>query len=1185
MTNMTPYANAVHYQTQAADPARNVFVSANAGSGKTHVLVGRVSRILLSSTDVKPDHILCLTYTKAAASEMQTRLFQTLGDWSVMPEAALRTALARLYNTDDIDIDLRQARQLFAKALETPEGLKVQTIHAFCERLLSRFPVEAGILPGFEPLDDTDAAALYDSVWHDLIERAYAQPDSELTYALRQLMGTEANTTIDDLRTWMVGNFEAVEGWAARGGLDGLRARLGLRAEDTLDSIKARTWHAVDKDALRAAAEALAVCGKNKQETVGRACLAALQDFARDADAVAAFDIYAGAIFKKKDVVPTGHIGGKTMPDAVTQFFGDYNKIDTVEMQRLSEAGQALAAMATVARTAPVYTIATQFAAAYRTAKTARRVLDFSDQITLVDRLLNNSVVAEWVRYKLDMGIKHILVDEAQDTSPRQWGIIDALSDAFAHDPVDQHLPRTLFAVGDEKQSIYSFQGADPKIFIKKSAEVTQTDPDAKAIRFRMSFRSAPAVLRVVDSVFIDEEAITEMFDPEVVLPASDLIGHTANRDIAGLVEFWPLSPPPQITDDEIPWDPRPLDTDDSDSAREKLARQIARTVRGWIDTGEAVTVRTKDADGKSVEVTRPMRAGDILILVRKRSGPFFNAVIRNLKREGVAVAGADRLVLSESLAVQDLMALARFACLPEDDLALAEVLKGPVFDVSEGDLFTLAYGRAGGLWAALRAADMPWAVAATARLMDILALARKRAPYEFLADVLNTPVEGGNSTLRQFYARLSMEVEDPLQAFLARALAHQRRNAPSLQHFVQSFSTDTQTLKRELDSDTDQLRVMTVYGAKGLEAPVVILPDTSQAPTKKDALDKGMLDLGDGTFARPATPLPAALEPLRDARVAAHTQEYLRLLYVAMTRAESRLLVCGYASGQGKKGEPPKAADGSWHARIEAALSSLDGARDIPSPFDAALTGWAFGQGPTRITGEDTTPDAVATALPDWVSSARIPEHTARTVTPSHLLGGGSDAPLRSPLDLPVSRFRRGNLIHKLLELLPDLPVPERGPAAERFLRGHQDLTEAQRDDIKTVTLTVLNDPRFAVIFAPGSRAEVSLAGHADGLPDSLYLNAQIDRLAVTDDTVFIIDYKSNRPPPTDVADVSDNYLAQMAAYRALGRAVYPTHRIVCGLLWTHGPDMMILPDDLLDQAIVKISRAASLDGGGGAS
>ena len=1170
------YLDAVRQQDNAANPQRDVFVSANAGSGKTHVLVNRVSRLLLSNGGLEPDKILCLTYTKAAASEMQTRLFDTLGKWSIMDAAELREKLDKLLGKEESQrVDLRLARRLFAKALETPEGLKVQTIHAFCERLLSRFPVEAGILPGFDALDDNDAKALQAEVWQDILKLAHENPESETTWALTELMRTNANATIEGLRSWMGYNIYKIIGWEAAGGTAPLADMLGVDAQTSEDAVRREAWAGVNKTALQAAAQGMAASGSKKYEAYAKTLLDAL----KAANSQQAYRLYESVVLNKSGA-PNSQVATGACGEEALSYFGKYNKIETPAMFDVAEAIDKFNSVKILTATRAVFEISREFAARYRRLKSERRLLDFADQIMLTRNLLKESHVSDWVSYKLDGGIEHILVDEAQDTSQAQWDIVDVIRNMFKQDQIrDARFPRTMFAVGDEKQSIYSFQGADPELFIGRTKD-EEENSKYSGIRMRMSFRSAPDILRFVDQIFVDERGMEKMFSADFAPQASDLIRHTANRSVAGLIELWPLAPAPISDHQELPWKPDPVDSESEDSAREALAREIAKQIKLWLETKEAVTVRGKDG-----EVTRPMQPKDILILVRKRTGAFFNAVIRNLKWQGVPVAGADRLVLSESIAVQDLMSIARFCCLPGDDLALAEVLKGPLFGISEEQLFDLAYeegGRKSRLWSALKFHKAAWAIDAAERLTKIIKMSRIRAPYEFFEGVLSTPTLAGESQLRLFYKRLSMEVADPIDAFLARALAHQRNEAPSLQHFIQSFMSDTAELKREFDGRHNEVRVMTVYGAKGLEAPVVILPDTSQKPDGKGVLDNGMLALADGTFVRPgpSAQTPEILENVKTARKAKLYQEYMRLFYVALTRAETRLLICGYFTGRPpEEGAAQKAADGCWHDLAQQALMGL-GAQEIDTPFTSdAYAGYAYGQRPKNIMTIEAESESRAVDLPRWAVCAEppsAPASGARYVTPSTLLSGeaGLEPPARSPLSQTADRFMRGNLIHKLLELLPDVKIEMRTEALERFLSGHDQLTPEQRSDISLTVMRVLEHPEFAEIFAPASRAEISLAGRAKGLPDDLLLNAQIDRLAVTDDKVFVVDYKSNRPPPRRAQDVSDLYLGQMAAYREMARTAFEGRKVVCGLLWTERADMMILPDELLDQAIEKIKR-----------
>ena len=1184
------YIDAVMQQNLAADPTRDIFVSANAGSGKTHVLVNRVTRTLLLETEVRPEKILCLTYTKAAASEMQSRLFKTLGKWSIMPEDALREELDALLGADQSRaIELRHARSLFAQALETPEGLKVQTIHAFCERLLSRFPIEAGILPGFEALDDGESRALRDRVWTELLKEAAREPAGDLAGALSTLIRVTADRTMEELRRWMGYNVYKITAWEAAGGTAPLAEKLGVDADMTESSVKKDAWEAISKPRLKAAIAGLRDAKSKKQDEFADDLTAAMTL----PDPVAAFDAYAAVILTGKGV-PTTQIGTTKSGTAAHEYFGTPRSADTADMHALSAAIERLRSLKILAQTRAVYTLSRWYVTAYQNRKRALRRLDFADQVMLARRLLTQSHVSDWVQCKLDGGVDYILVDEAQDTSAAQWDIVDVLRDMFTHDQnPNRRFPRTLFAVGDEKQSIYSFQGADPELFIGRSrtparepskpgvetVHAAKPQEYSDGIRMRMSFRSAPDILSFIDEIFLGQGGLRQMFDPENIPENFDRITHTANRTIPGLIELWPLSPAPPKNYDEEAWRPEPVDALSADSARESLAREIAATIRGWLDTGELINVK----HGKQ-EIVRPMKPKDILILVRKRTGPFFNAVIRHLKWNDIAVAGADRLVLSTSAAVQDLMSLARFVCLPDDDLALAEVLRGPMFDISEEDLFKLSHYRTGRLWPALLGHKDRVYKQAASRLETFIQLSKTRAPYEFFEGVLSSAAADGTSQLKMFYNRLSMEAADPIDAFLARALAHQRRGAPSLQHFVQEFLYDDQELKRELDGTRDEVRVMTIYGAKGLEAPVVILPDTNPPPDNKGAVTSGMLELEDGTFARPGktADMPAQLLRVRDRKTEKSYQEYMRLLYVALTRAEARLLICGYYSGKPSAADMGQSAkEGSWHDLAQAALIAM-GARELHTCFsNEHFKGYAFGTRPAQASGDNKAVKSAKISVPDWAKQALPPRPASRQVldmTPSTLLSGldTDEPPAPSPLARSPDRFRRGTIIHKLLELLPDIAPPRREAAAAQFLSGYIGLSAAEKDDITQNVRAVLDAPEFAEIFAPGSHAEVSLAGHAPTLPVNMRLNAQIDRLSVTPTRVFIVDYKSNRPPPREAADVPQLYLGQMAAYRELARTAYPGREVICGLLWTDGPNMMILPDSQLDQALEAIQAVA---------
>jgi ATP-dependent helicase/nuclease subunit A len=1141
---MTALEKATHAQRMAANPSGTRLAAANAGSGKTRVLVDRVSRILLGGT--KPEDILCLTYTKAAASEMQERLFSTLGGWSVLDDDALRRDLTNLFgqppSTLKNPVELSKARRLFAQALETPEGLKVQTIHAFCERILSRFPIEAGILPGFEPLDDVQIAELRQEVETQILRDAMETPEGDIAAALGALTLERADQSLDPLFKWMALNPKKISAWRAQG-LDGLAQSLKLGNVRTPNEIADGLWGRLNRLKMQAVSAALKTGGAmdvKRGITIDSALAAP--------DAVAGLSALSDLYFTQKKTYRAKFYDAKTHDIAK-------DWIDTHSLD-IMEADEAIRACHVYSLTEAVFNISLRYAELYRDAKHQARGLDYSDQILFVRRLLQNSAAADWVRYKLDGGIKHILLDEAQDTSPEQWEIINTLAEPFFQPSPDDDAskPRTLFAVGDEKQSIYGFQGARPERFLEEikshSAHAT-TD-----IRMTMSFRSTQQVLDIVDAVLFDCGAMREMFDPEEFPPASDEVRHIANRIDSGLVELWPITPPPEPIEDRAPWDTTPVDAKGEGHQIEVLAKDIAKTVDGWIKNKELVFDR-------SLTVTRPIRPQDVLILVRRR-GPLFEAIIRQLKRHSVPIAGADKLKLSEAIVVKDLVALSRACLLPSDDLSVAETLKSPFFGFDDDALMDVAIDREETLLDALSTL----APQAYATFGEFIQLSKSCTPYDFYARVLDHKDASGVSMRERFYKRLSLEARDALEAFLHQALDHQRRMAPNLQSFLQTFAKGDVEIKREQDGGFSEVRVMTVHGAKGLESPIVILPDTTNVPTVKDVL---LPDEENGFIW--SSGVVAFAEQMKEAAKTRDAREQLRLLYVAMTRAESRLVVCGPHVGKANA----KLKAGCWYDWIQRGMEALGAAPFERESMGKTVTALRYGDDPKPSAANEGQTSPHKINLPSWINrNAEKESRPDRRVTPSHLLSNPpTEMPVRSPGEVKSPNvFRRGNLIHKLLEVLPELAPEKRRQTAKNMLSSYSDVTDELAVQIIDEVFAVLEHPDFAYIFAPGSRAEVSLAGSAKDLPEGLYLNAQIDRLCVTQDFVTIVDYKSNRPPPTDPANVSDLYLGQMAAYRELAREIYPGRAVHCALLWTDGPNLMPLPESLLDAALQKVCQ-----------
>jgi len=1173
-------------QRQAASPHLNVFVSANAGAGKTRVLVDRVVRLM--RTGVEPDKILCLTYTKAAANEMQGRLFKRLGGWSVMADAELANDLRELDPDADAPSadELRAARSLFARALETPGGLKVQTIHAFCERLLRRFPIEAGVEPGFEILDDAQGAVVSARARrriasHALGEGAGGEASAEaeaLSAAFNVLSAQLDDGAFDDFLKWAVRTrFDLQDALARHGGRDAMTAaladRLGVAEDATPDTAKAAAWAAAPREELEAAARALATGSKTDISLSNGLALALAAS-----EAVSAFDLYTQVIFTRNGAGDLrASFGTKKTVEAapnVTRLFGNKKDGYGAEALRMEAARDQVRAAAVLATTRAGLVVAQAYLAAFEAEKARLHALDFADLIEAARRLVRQSDAAEWVLFKLDGGVEHVLVDEAQDTAPAQWDIIDALTTEFyaGGGAGAREATRTTFIVGDEKQSIYSFQGADPAKFLEASQRLAKRVSDAgaefSAIPFNTSFRCAPQVLAAVDATFALPDATALLFGADGAPTTTDPVHHlAARRGAPGLVEWWPLEERILADEPEDVW--APVDAQPVGDARAALADRIARTIRDWIDNREGVVDR--DAERAGETKLRPMRPGDVMILVRKRDA-VFETVIRRLKHHGVPVAGADRMTLREQLAVEDLLGAARVALLPEDDLALAEFLKSPLVHpvsadrppIDEDALFALAHGREGSLWRRLAESDDARFAEAQALVKDLVRRAEEEGPFVFLSGLVDRASATGESYARRIYQRLGPEAEDPIEELLARALAHERRVAPSLERFVHETLNDEVQVKREGSDAADVVRVMTVHGAKGLEAPVVIVPD--QGGPGGGARDASPLaDEAVGYIWSPFKGEDAEIaSTARAAREAANEAERLRQLYVAMTRAEDRLILCAPETGRTRD-------EASWHALTERGLQAAGA-----EPFEAPTgSGWRLGV-PGKVEAEADTQASGASKveLPVWATTRPAPEPDGvRYVTPAQGFSATARPPaVLSPLaEGGAARFRRGRLVHKLLEFLPDVDRDRREASARRFLDAEGEFDDAAAQALLDEVFGVLDDPAFADLFGPQSRGEAPLAGGSPHLPAGVIVNGRVDRLAITATDVLIVDYKTDRPPPDRAEDVDSVYVEQMAAYRALLRALHPDKVVRAALLWTDGPRLMALPEELLDRALAR--------------
>jgi ATP-dependent helicase/nuclease subunit A len=1124
-----PTAETIRRQALASDPAASAWVSANAGSGKTYVLVQRVVRLLLAGAD--PTRILCLTFTKAAAANMQNRVVERLRGWATAPDSALAKEIAELEGAAPDAARLAAARRLFARAIETPGGLKIYTIHAFCGRLLHQFPFEANVPAGFTELDERDQVELMAQARAAVLAKAGRDPASPIGRALSYVVARVAEQTLDSVVAEATDERDALRRLLTAPGIDGpdgaaagLRTLFGLGTDEREATLKAAVLDdgvpASEWPSLAATLRTGSVNDQKLGDHFAAAASAASEEDRRQAY-LCVFFTGGGTPRAARGFVTTGtRAAHPTIAAALDR-----------ELTRLAALIPRIKAAATVERTHALLILAEAAIAAYSAAKAAQGLLDYDDLIAKARNLLLRADAA-WVLYKLDGGLDHILVDEAQDTAPAQWEIVRKLTEDFlAGAGARASATRTVFAVGDEKQSIFGFQGAEPAAFgaTRRAYEAAHSaigKPFAP-VRLVESFRSTRAVLAGVDAVFSRPEAHRGLAGDD----EPGTFHSTTRLDAAGSVELWPIVSAAPSARAEEAWD-APFDQVNPESAVVRLAEAVAAEI-----------ARANAEDGTP--------RGEILVLVRQRKA-LFEAILRALKRRGVPVAGADRLIVGEHIAVMDLLALGDAIVTQDDDLALACALKSPLFGLDDDDLMAVAPRRSGRLLDAL-ASGPPRAAAAHERFRRFATEARARTAFSFYASVLS----GG--ARRAFRARLGHEVDDPLDAFLDLALDFSRTHPPTLAGFLRWMRAAPAEIKRDLDVSSGEVRVMTVHGAKGLEAGLVVLADTC-GPSSGRGSALIMVPRPDAGHDAPPVPVwagrkdddPPALAAARAEVQARAEAEHRRLLYVAMTRAKDRLIVCGHDIGKTRP-------DGAWYDLVRDGLSGAADVEQVDIGGEAPLLRLRSGV-PTAAAVAADIAAAPLEPAPAWLSTPAAPEAApGPPLSPSALVAEDDEAPVFTAGPGAEAARARGILLHRLLKSLPDIVPERREEAAGRIVATASSLFDAAAQaEIASAALAIVADPAFAGLFAPGGRGEVPIVGR---LRDGRAVSGRIDRLAVTPEAVLVVDYKTDRRPPPPGAPAPAGYAAQLAAYAELLAEIWPDRPVRCAILWTAAPRLELLP------------------------
>ena len=1118
-------------QADAAAPDVHAWVAASAGPGKTQVLSARVLRLLLLGTP--PHAILCLTFTKLAAAEMQTRVFGRLAHWARCSDTELRSDLAALRAADD-GFTMARARRLFAHVLDAPQGLAVQTIHAFAQGLIASFPVEAGVAPGFATLDDRNGAALRRRILTEAIERAGVDSDIDFLADLAAISIAGGEMRLAAVAARLTGHDEALAGLPVAGIEPMLRRGFGLASDGDGAAALAAHVGGFDIANIVRLAQAMEHGGK-----IAAGKLVPLQAWIEADDRVAGFDALCGVFLTDKETVHSQVVTkAMALHDPVAaDFFVEFG-IALVPIR----AEQRL--YAAVEHAARHLRVGKRLAADWRQAKARLGVIDYDDMIAAAQRLLLAPGAAQWVRYKLDQRIDHVLVDEAQDTNERQWEIVRALTEEFFAGDGAREGFRSLFVVGDFKQSIFGFQGSDPRVYRDQRQVFEQWARDGRqpwqAVGLTTNFRSVAAVLDVVD-------AVTEAIGP-TVLDDEGVAHHIPHRDpAAGKVTLWP----PVIADVAGDADPEAFGEQDGEESERSgrapktevlMAHRTAAEIARWLGPADPLILPARG---------RRVRPQDILVLVRSRSA-FSAALVAALHSHGVPVAGVDRLKLTDPLAVADLLALARFALQPGDDLTLAALLVSPFIGLDHDRLFALADGRMGTLWSRVRGSADPVVAAAAAWLGAMLALADYSAPYEFFERILSGELQGRARLL----GRLGEEARDAIDAVLDQALAFEAANAPSLQGFLAWTQGDDIEIKRDPDAPLDAVRLMTVHGAKGLQAPVVILADAVRR-RKSEREAPLLMALGGG----PELPVFLATRKglsgrLADAIEAAEhdaIREHYRLMYVALTRAEDLLFIGGALNGKS-----PEPHHESWYAAVAAAMEGLGAAEIETAGWDGVTRRYATGVPAARM-AEDTrlVPDDAVT-LPAWATAPAPAEaRPPRPLSPSAIAADDVSAPPSGAAAKAAAR--RGAALHALFERLPDIAPDKRVAVGAAWCA--MSVPELDGAELTATVLGIMADPQFAAVFAADALVEAPVAA----LVGTVVVAGKVDRLLVTAEAVTVVDFKTGRRVPHDAAAVEPYYLRQMAAYVAALRGVFPDRPVRAALLYTEGPRLIAIPDAVI--------------------
>lgn len=1122
-------------QNKASDPQYSIWTSASAGSGKTTVLVKRLLRMLLNN--IEPSKILCITFTNTGAAEMKNRINEKLASWTVMDDGELKKEIIKLDEKDNIEQKLKTARTLFAKILDNSNDFKILTIHSFCQQIIKRFPLEANIVPNFQILDEISSLELLMQAEKELLKSNNEEIKKSIQYIFTYInedqfieLLKQAINQKDNL-LYIKSKFYTIQGI-----IDELQKIFKIDNKKELENIEDEFYENTDFTIIN---QGIKDSLNNSDNKFNNKFIKIITEYQKDKDLI--YD-YINCF-----LTTDGKITSRLLSKDMQKVFPELHDFILKEAERSYQTKEYINNLTNFEFTSAFLNITYYIFEIYSFLKKQKGCLDYSDLIFETNKLLSNSkfnnldgenAFSSWINYKLDEGIDHILIDEAQDTSPLQWDIVRSITtEFFSGQGQKGELDRTIFVVGDEKQSIFSFQGAEPDIFnltLKDyKYKIEQCGKKFDNIFLNTSFRSLKSVLNVVDEVFAEpyrKNAITKLVDK--------ITHKVAREESAGKVEIWPLVEEKDIEQEKTEKVEKntPLDwqinyTEKIEkSNKQKLAETIANEVYDWFKNGKTICDR-------KLKCSRKLKYSDIMILVRSRDKDFINYLVRQFNKKHIPTMGNDKFDLLNNIISQDIISLLKFLIFNEDDLVLANIVKSPFLNLDEEDLYTLCdYKNENqcSLWTAFQ--NIEKYKNQKIFLEDIIEKSKNTSIYELLLYIFEV-----QNTKKLFKQRFQYIADEILNEFLNLANEYEKtHNNSTILNFISFLENTDLEIKRDMEQKTDEIKILTVHASKGLESPIVILPDTNHTTKTIQRIDEILRYKEEGNdyyipmIQKEKTIL---IEEIKDSMKNKIEEEYLRLLYVAMTRAENELYICDYK----RKGE---SKENCWYSIL---LNTIQNNKDVKIRHSKNI------EGDILYIGDQDNYCNILASCNNQQKNYKIEEEKINEIiaTFSQNKEKTNEIKIINPsiyyqenaIKTPIQNsenLENGKLVHKLLEILPNLDSGEWQDIIDIYLRNSNN-----KEKITNIVLNILNNQEFNFLFSKNSKAEVPIFAKIDGN----IISGKIDRLSIIDDTVYIVDYKNTN---TLYNTIPEKYKIQLNLYKKVLEKIYTDKKIKCYILWT---------------------------------